>query len=461
MKRDEFQASLAYLRDLVALAGTTQVESYKRTTKTGKVVDVQAHTRSVEGMSNTDLFKEYKDLSAGKSELPEQQKRNRLSQVVNEIRSRKQKGEWGHQRKSAASQAAKRAQPGESGHTSRQEYETNRQVPQGAMTDEEYAAHVAQVRALLKDPKNQKYDTQQMHGVKDPETGKMIEGLYSPERAEQHKAIISDILARHENVPTDRKAIMSGGLGGAGKGYVLENKADVHHDDYLTIDPDEMKQELLKRGMVPEVPGLLPMEHAAFIHEESSDLAKLLQQVAMKRGMNIILDTTMANADKTVPKVEQFLDQDYEVEAVFVDVPIAVSLESALNRHRGGLDRFRAGEEKGHGEFGGRFVPPEYIQSAAPPEGSAFHSKNREAFEELKRRGVFSRSRVFDNSDRRPESEGGGTRLIEDTGEPPARKKKQEASKTSARAMDKVGLSARAVPLLPSVERLRKLTCVN
>lgn len=453
MDRDKFFASLSALNDVVALA-QTNVEAHTRTSKTGKTVQVKSYMRDVGDLNNTELFKEYKELSAGKSGLEGVQQRNRLAQVVTEIRGRKESGEWGHSRKSDTTQAQNRANKTESGHSSKEEYEANRQVPKGKMTDEEYAAHVEQVRAILKDQKNQKFDTQRMHGVKDPETGRMIEGLYSPERTEQHKAIINDFLAKAANVPTDRKAIMSGGLGGAGKGYVLEKKADVSHDDYLTIDPDAMKQELIRRGMVPEVPGLLPMEHAAFIHEESSDLAKLLQQVAMAKGMNIILDTTMADFAKTKPKVEQFTEADYEIEAVFVDVPIAVSIESALNRHRGGVDRFRAGEEKGHGEFGGRFVPPEYIQSAAPEEGSAFHSKNRAAFEELKNAGLFTRARVFDNSDRRPEKEGGGTRLLDDTG--PAKPRAKDPAKTSARASDKVGLSA-----LPSVERLLKLTSVN
>lgn len=455
MDRSVFHSALSksrtQLEDLVALA-QTQVESHTRTSKTGKVVQVQSYTRDVGDMSNTDLFKEYKELSAGKSGLEGTQQRNRLAQVVTEIRTRKEKGQWGHTRQSDATKAAQRVDKTDSGHSTKKDFEANRQVPKGKMTDEEYSQHVERVRSILKDPASQKYDTQRMHGIKDPETGKPIPGVYSPERTEQHKQIISDILEKHKNVPTEKKAIMSGGLGGAGKGFVLKKHADVDHSQFLTIDPDEMKQELIRRGMVPEIPGLLPMEHANFIHEESSDLANLLHQVAMSKGMNIILDTTMASVGSTEKKLNKFNDAGYTTDAVFVDVPLAVSLESALNRHRGGVDRFRSGTEDEGGEFGGRFVPPEYIQSAAPPEGSEYHSKNRAAFEEMKASGLFNRARVIDNSDRRkPEEGGSGPRLISDSA---MDSPKKDPSKTSKRAMDKVRLSA-------SVEHLIKLTHVN
>jgi predicted kinase len=472
--REKFDASVARVEELVlALAGTEHVSSYTRTSSTGKTVHVGAYTRDPGEMSNTDLFKEYKALSGGTSGLPDTQKRSRMAAVVQEIAARKDRGEWGHTRKSDATQAANRVNLDDTGHSTKDDFNLNREIPKGEVSDAEYDAHVEQVRAILKDPKYQKFDTQRMHGVMDPETGKPIPGLYSPERTEQHIAIIEDILKKHANVPTEKKAIMSGGLGGAGKGYVLKKHAGVNQDDYLTIDPDEMKQELLKRGMVPEIPGLLPMEHAFFMHEESSDLANLLHQVAMSKGMNVILDTTMASVGSTQKKVNKFLDKGYDVEGIFVDVPIHVSQDSALGRHRGGVNRFRAGDTEDHGEFGGRFVPPEYIAASAPPEGSPYNSKNREAFEEMKKMGLFSRTRVYDNSDRRKAEDGGsGPRAVSDETHtrPPKTKKKPLApsgpgtkplpdpSKATARALNKVGLSA---PTLPAVERLLKLTSVR
>lgn len=482
--REQFHMRLAlsrsHLEEVVGLAGQTKVDSYTRHTKAGKSVQVHSYMRDVKGMDAAELFSEFKDLAAGgpgnTDPAQPQQKRNRLAQVTTEIRARKAQGKWhpatnvgpkdagipdapkidvsSNSHKAPESPIKLPPRPS-TGHSSSQEFDRNRQVPRGKMTDAEYADHVDKVRAIINDPANKKYDTQNMYGLFNLETNKPIEGEYTAERAAQHKQIINDILDAHKHVPTDRKAVMSGGLGGAGKGYVLKGHAGINEDDYLTVDPDKMKQELLKRGMVPEVPGLLPLEHAKFMHEESSDLANLLQQVAMKKGMNIILDTTMASPGSVKKKLNKFHDAKYDTEAVFVDVPISVSMESALGRHRGGVDRFRSGKEEDAGDLGGRFVPPEYIQASAPSEGSQYNSKNRETFEAMKH--LFTRSRVFDNSDRRkPEQGGKGPQLVSDSA---AKVKKKDASKTTARAMDKAG--GDKVKLSASVTELLRLTSVS
>lgn len=407
--------ALTPVERLIALAGSERVGSYTRKSKTGKTIHVDAYTRSPGDMANAELFKEYKGLKGS----AEPQDRNRFSQITNEIRKRQSAGQWGHSNQSAATKAVKKVEPAsvavqKRAHSTRKEFETNVKKPQEALKNDEYDAHVEKVRAILTDPKNAKYDTQRKHGiwaVDENGNSAPVPGLYTPERTEQHKKIISDILADHANVPREKQAVMSGGLGGAGKGYVLDKYADINESNYITIDPDQMKQELLTRGMVDEVPGLLPMEHAAFIHEESSDLANLLHQTAMNLGMNVVLDTTMASVGSTQKKVQKFKDQGYDVEAVFVDVPVEVSITSALGRHRGGVDRFRTGSTGKGGDLGGRFVPPEYLQGARPEPGSEYQSKNRAAFEEMKANGVFTRTRVYDNSDRTP---GSSPKLVSD-----------------------------------------------
>lgn len=278
------------------------------------------------------------------------------------------------------------------------------------MTNEEYDAHVKTVQAILRDPETRKHDTQEMHGERD-ENGDLIEGMFKPERARMHEEIIADLLAENENVPRDHKAVMSGGLGGAGKGYVLENFAGINEHDYVTVDPDRMKSILIERGMAPSVDGLSPMEGASLIHEESSHLAGLLTQAAMSRGMNVIIDGTMANANSARRKSDKLKAAGYEVEGVFVDVPVDVSIKSALQRHRGGVDRFRRGDGQG-----GRYVPVEYLEASRTEEGNEFLSKNAEAYAGLMDDGTFSRARIFDNSNREP---GAVPKLVRDVGRKP------------------------------------------
>jgi hypothetical protein len=42
---------------------------------------------------------------------------------------------------------------------------------------------------------------------------------------------------------------------------------------FITINPDDIKELMVQRGMVPQYDGLTPMEASTFIHEESSDIA--------------------------------------------------------------------------------------------------------------------------------------------------------------------------------------------
>ncbi len=50
------------------------------------------------------------------------------------------------------------------------------------------------------------------------------------------------------------------------------------------INPDDIKEEMAKRGMIPEVGGLSPMEASDLVHEESSDVAKRLAVRACAAG---------------------------------------------------------------------------------------------------------------------------------------------------------------------------------
>lgn len=116
MDSDQFHARLAASReqaeDVVALA-KAKVESYVRHTKTGKSVHVDSYMRDVKGMSPTDLFKEFKDLSSGgpgnTDPKQPQQRLNRLAQVVAEIRARRTRGEWNDQSHSVSPTAKKTA----------------------------------------------------------------------------------------------------------------------------------------------------------------------------------------------------------------------------------------------------------------------------------------------------------------------------------------------------------------
>jgi Zeta toxin len=177
-------------------------------------------------------------------------------------------------------------------------------------------------------------------------------------------------------------------MAGAGKTTVLAGHAGIDRAQYLTINPDDIKEELAKRGHIPTVERLSPMEASDLVHEESSHIAKQLAIRAQADGKNVIWDITMSSTAKVESRIVDLRDSGYtSVTGIFVDIPVDVSLTRAEARHRYDEDLYRAGEG-----LGGRYVPEEYITGQADEE---WGSKNRRTFEELKPR--FDGWTIFDN----------------------------------------------------------------
>ena len=107
-------------------------------------------------------------------------------------------------------------------------------------------------------------------------------------------------------VPNDHKAIIAGGLAGAGKTTVLEKHAGIDRSQYLTINPDDIKAEMAKRGMVPKVDGLSPMEASDLIHEESSYMARQLATRARPTARTSSGTSPCLIRAKTEKRIEEF-----------------------------------------------------------------------------------------------------------------------------------------------------------
>lgn len=106
----------------------------------------------------------------------------------------------------------------------------------------------------------------------------------------------------------------------------------------LLIDSDEAKK------MLPEFSnGLL----AGAVHEESSDIATNVMERAITNHDNIVWPLVGKTRSSIDEKVQRFKEAGYEVNLVYVDLPI----EKAIERTKA---RFR---------HTGRLVPPRYLQS--------------------------------------------------------------------------------------------------
>lgn len=256
------------------------------------------------------------------------------------------------------------------------------------LTDQEWAEHLDEVRDGLDKAREAGLRTIKLHTI----DGKGQ--IYTEERSRLHDSLIEDMYTKAANVPCDFEAIVAGGLGGAGKTTVLREHAGIDTTKYLMINPDNFKEEMARRGMLPEVEGLSPMEASDLAHEESSYLAKRLARRAQAEGKNLIWDITMATKDSTEDRIGKLNEAGYaRIDGIFVDIPIETSVKRTESRHREGHDDYRSGVG-----FGGRFVPPEVIRSQIDEQWS---SQNRRTYEAVKR--YFSSWSLYDNSvDDRP-----------------------------------------------------------
>jgi predicted ABC-type ATPase len=265
--------------------------------------------------------------------------------------------------------------------------DTSRDPDSRALTDAEHADHVKEVRAQLDKARADGLATDQQHTI-DP-----AREVWSDQRDAMHDSIIDDLYASAADVPCERRAIIAGGLPGAGKSTVLEHHAGIDRSQYLTINPDIIKEEMARRDMIPPVADLSPMEASDLVHEESSYVARQLALRAQSDGKNVIWDITMSSCASTERRIDELRSSGYtRIEGIFIDIPVEISVSRADGRHREGQGDYRAGDG-----LGGRFIPAEMIRSQAEP---GWGSCNRKTFEEVKEH--FDRWYLFDNSGAAP-----------------------------------------------------------
>lgn len=265
------------------------------------------------------------------------------------------------------------------------------------MSKEDAAARKKYIEQAIDAHVYEKGDTMDMH---DRIGGKV--GAFTPERAALHAHLLDEAMTKFEDVPNDRRAVLLGGLGGAGKTSVLSKNAaedlglEFGHGEitnFATVNPDDFKVALAKAGAVPVLPGLAPMEAASLMHEESSVLSARLAERLMSEGKNINFDKTMSKAASARGVLDSLQEHGYETRMAFVSVTTEKSVERVTARWERGVDRWLKNPDS---ELGGRFVPPAVVRAQADPSGE-YRSKNERNFEELRNHPAVSWSGRFDN----------------------------------------------------------------
>jgi predicted ABC-type ATPase len=237
--------------------------------------------------------------------------------------------------------------------------------------DRDRGERIVDVLARLDKADSDGLSSDELHTV-DP-----VREIWSAGRALLHDSIINDVYDQSANVPCEYKAIIAGGLSGAGKTTVLANHPDIDQSQYLSINPDSMKAEMARRGMIPTIEGLSPMEASELVHEESSYLARQLALRAEADGKNIIWDITMSDGAKTEGRITELREAGYtNIEGLFVEISIETSLRRTEARYWADQDKWMAGDGSG-----GRLIPPDVILRQADRE---WGTGNRKTFESIK-----------------------------------------------------------------------------
>jgi predicted ABC-type ATPase len=168
-------------------------------------------------------------------------------------------------------------------------------------------------------------------------------GEYSPERAKLHQAIIEHFMAGTQ--PHSKpEAIFTAGGAASGKSG-LAGRADTVRNPganlpvprgHVYVNPDDIKQ------MLPEYDELSADGHseiaAAATHEESSDIAKLLTAIAVKRQRHLVIDGTgNSQVGKFGDKLRAAKAAGYKVTARYAHIPVeeAIAREAARAQRTG------------------------------------------------------------------------------------------------------------------------------
>ena len=156
---------------------------------------------------------------------------------------------------------------------------------------------------------------------KDYVTGRTPEGIpmFNAERSVLHDRIVMDILAPYKASQNPTYTMLGGGPA-SGKTTALGRIAGFGDKNVAKIDPDAIK------GMIPEYRRMVAAgdkSAAAFVHEESSYIAKRVQQAAFERRVNVALDGTgNGSIDGLVAKMSAAQANGYQVRAYYATISV-------------------------------------------------------------------------------------------------------------------------------------------
>lgn len=213
--------------------------------------------------------------------------------------------------------------------------------------------------------------SQQVKCTPPPCSDESIHKPFDMGRRVLHTEIVHDMISVGNPPPS---LVILGGGGGAGKSTIAA-QLDLGKTE-ATINADDVKTRLPDYQKLAEVGDPTA---AAYVHEESSVVAKKAQELARERGVGVVLDQVGSNPAKVAAQIQSYVDAGYEdIKAVYVTVPTQVALDRAESRAK----------------RSGRAVPTEVLKAA--------HRDVSNGFEEIARNPALKSVELYDNRGSEP-----------------------------------------------------------
>ena len=154
------------------------------------------------------------------------------------------------------------------------------------------------------------------------------------------------------------RIVLLGGRGGSGKSKFTDDDKPLGDDSFdkrkfLVIDPDEYKTQLPEYKSLVDSGSKFGGLNAWEVHEESSAMKKMQLNRALERGVNVILDGTMAQYGSVKKVLDKFKESDYIVDVAFMELPREQSAVRGVGR------AMRVNPETGVPS--GRYVPTDLM----------------------------------------------------------------------------------------------------
>lgn len=224
-----------------------------------------------------------------------------------------------------------------------------------SFTDQQYDDHVAAVQSTLEQLRVDNVDSCSLYGRV---VGDSV--VWCAERRAAQRTLVRELWdVQAPTAAHGSHVVLLAGVPGAGKTTVRRNPENGFTTGYVIVDPDDIAEAMVERGLAPEIDGLSPMETCPLLLGEAWEIGERLSQLAYQQRCDVLWEIPMSVPPfARIPPLER---DGYQVDASFVETPIDDARQRTLVRHRRAEEDYRNG--RGHG---GLLIPAAVHETCRP-----------------------------------------------------------------------------------------------